>query len=1145
MMSKLFQRIVLVFLLVSFFNVSVSAQKKQELSTEKYQYIGESVQNYLRYTATVYGKITVNKMYIFPKKNLEIHFSNALSEYPIRENDVTAIESIVKNSLPADYKDYNVAIYSAQTILEDLASPFYSVNSKKAQDNAKAFLKARKKANVKVWVENISKLSDPSMGLSDKHIALWQSHGMYYDQKLQRWEWQRARIFQTVEDLYTQSYVVPFLVPMLENAGAYVMMPRERDCRREELVIDNVDNAFVSEGEWTDAGVLAFANPKEYYIGDENPFKMGNALMTNVSKGESKVVAKWIPSVPENGQYAVYVSYVSLPKSTDAATYVVKHNGGETKFSVNQQIGGGTWVFLGTFPFEKANKEQGVYLSNESSSKNDKNSSVVVADAVKIGGGTGNIARYPFVGEGADAFANVKSSDKAANVSKQASIEEKDYCKYELNPQVSGAPRYTEGARYWLQWAGFAKEVYSSTDFVNDYNDDYRSRGLWVNALSGGSYVNPKQEGLKVPVDMSFAFHSDAGTTLSDSLIGTLAIYTRFSGDSDLYPTGEPRIAGRELADLIQTQIVDDVRSQYEIKWPRRGLWDKSYYESRSPEVPAMLLELLSHQNFADMRYGLDPNFRFTVSRAIYKGILKFLSQRDGRGYIVQPLPVENFAAVLSQSENAAPMAKLSWSAKMDPIEPTAVPRKYIVYKAVRAAVEEDSRMNEYEAAGFDNGTLVEGTSYEVALNPGEICSFKVTAVNDGGESFPSEILSVGLTENWKDSYTALVVNGFDRVSAPASFATRDSSRAGFDNALDGGVPYLRDFSYIGAQHEFRREIPWMDDDAPGFGASYGNYERTVVAGNTFDYPYIHGKAILKAGYNFVSSSRGAVTSGAVDLKNFPAVDMIMGKQVSTLVGRKNNLEVRYEVFPIELQKAIAQYCYNGGNLLVSGAYIASDLWDSIYEKDAPKSLNSDLVAVNAKIRAMKAELNELVDNLYKKSSEVSKSNNEIGFDYYANDTIAVSKVIDNVNATHLFIDSITNAMKESSELIAKFEAGADKDMRSREFAMNILKFRWMTHYASADAQVNSVQNPFNIAGEFSFFNKLNSKSYAVENPDAFVPVGENAFTIYRYSDNNISAGVAYKGDDYKSVSLGFPIEALKSQDQIDALIAEIFKFFE
>ena len=34
-----------------------------------------------------------------------------------------------------------------------------------------------------------------------------------------------------------------------------------------------------------------------------------------------------------------------------------------------------------------------------------------------------------------------------------------------------------------------------------------------------------------------------------------------------------------------------------------------------------MLLELLSHQNFADMRYGSDPRFKFLVSRAIYKGI--------------------------------------------------------------------------------------------------------------------------------------------------------------------------------------------------------------------------------------------------------------------------------------------------------------------------------------------------------------------------------------------------------------------------------------------------------------------------------------------------------------------------------------------
>ncbi len=68
-----------------------------------------------------------------------------------------------------------------------------------------------------------------------------------------------------------------------------------------------------------------------------------------------------------------------------------------------------------------------------------------------------------------------------------------------------------------------------------------------------------------------------------------------------------------------------------------------------------------------------------------------------------------------------------------------------------------------------------------------------------------------------------LIVNCFDRVSAPASYATKDTTRGGFADYLDHGVPYLRDISYIGSQYEYRREIPWMDDDSPGFGASYAD----------------------------------------------------------------------------------------------------------------------------------------------------------------------------------------------------------------------------------------------------------------------------------------------------------------------------------
>ena len=31
----------------------------------------------------------------------------------------------------------------------------------------------------------------------------------------------------------------------------------------------------------------------------------------------------------------------------------------------------------------------------------------------------------------------------------------------------------------------------------------------------------------------------------------------------------------------------------------------------------------------------------------------------------------------------------------------------------------------------------------------------------------------------------------------------------------------MNDYSFIGAQHEYRRHIPWMDDDAPGFSFRY------------------------------------------------------------------------------------------------------------------------------------------------------------------------------------------------------------------------------------------------------------------------------------------------------------------------------------
>ena len=162
-------------------------------------------------------------------------------------------------------------------------------------------------------------------------------------------------------------------------------------------------------------------------------------------------------------------------------------------------MGGGTWIYLGTFGFDAGKSNAGkVVLSNRS----EKAGRIVTADAVKIGGGMGNMARRI---SDAGATENIKSSDG------NAAIVHKEMPKIDYPYEISGYPRFCEAARYWLQWAGIPDSVYSDSQGKNDYTDDYKCRGIWVNYLAGGSTVNPTEQGLNIPVDMAFAFHSDAG----------------------------------------------------------------------------------------------------------------------------------------------------------------------------------------------------------------------------------------------------------------------------------------------------------------------------------------------------------------------------------------------------------------------------------------------------------------------------------------------------------------------------------------------------------------------------------------------------------------------------------------------------------
>ena len=787
-----------------------------------------------------------------------ITLGEEFAQQDITEKLVNKTYKKIKKSLPRQYNKHKLIVMANGMPIEDY------IPGRKSDNEYDSYWDGIDYKG-KPWVSNISKPNNISLGLSNRHIALWASHGRYYDQKKGLWKWQRPNLFCTTEDLFTQTIVVPYLIPMLENAGATVFTPRERDWQTKEIIVDN-DKGVSGEGSWygehtekepwTDTGERGFGFRNGILRDGENPFTMGTARMIRTTKKEDKAIAIWQPNFKEEGRYAVYVSYQTMPKSVDDAHYIVRHKGQETHFIVNQKMGGGTWVYLGTFDFDKGeNPFNCVALTNQS-----KRKGVVTADAVRFGGGMGNIER------GGD---------------------------------ISHMPRCLEAARYYAQWAGAPYSIYGNKTGTDDYAEDINTRSLMTNWLAGGSPYVPAKEGKKVPIELSLAVHSDAGYERDGkSLVGSLAICTTSFNDGRLN-SGISRFASQDFIEALRSNVTRDLSKKYK-RWNWRYLWDRNYSETRLPEVPSAIIETLSHQNFPDMKLGQDPNFKFTMARSIYKTILRYVSQMHRRPCIVQPLQPHLFKATLTGDNKV----KLSWKAQDDELEPTAVPTSYNIYVAAGTG-------------GFDNGTNVRGTSYTMELEPGVMYRFKVTAVNRGGESFPTSTLSAyyqpGATK------TAMVINGFSRLSAPA---VRDNiHEQGFDIEEDAGVSYGLTAGWSGKQQCFNKST--MGSTEPnGLGYSGNEMAGNFVMGNTFDYVYTHADAIAATKkYNVVSCTSETVESGIVDLINYDVVDLALGLQKYDA-----NSTVFYKSIPSMLRNKLSAYVLGHGKLIASGAYIGSDL---------------------------------------------------------------------------------------------------------------------------------------------------------------------------------------------------------------------------
>lgn len=843
-----------------------------------------------------------------------IELSASTLNWPWRPDSISALKAAIVDMMPQPPQSPPQIIVSDRP-LEDYIPKWYVAGRAPREGATSAPPHA-----VAPLRRNVSAASQPSnQSLAGRHIVVWASHGQLYDNKNRMlWQWQRPRMFTTVEDMFTMSFVNMYLIPMLENAGAIVFNCRERDFQVNEVVVDDGDVASRSSSSagfrttaarkgnsFVTTSTKGFGSGHTPYADGVNPHALGTTRMARTAAAAS-ASAWWTPEIPEEGVYAVYVSYASLPASAPDAHYTVHHAGGATSFLINQQMAGNSWVYLGSFHFAAGSDSRSgsVELSNESATAG----TVVSADAVKFGGGMGNIQR---------------------------------------GGKVSGFPRYAEGARYWLQYCGVdPKLVWAFSSIAGEeYTEEYISRSEYGNYLVGaprGPRADRNFPGLGVPLDLSFAMHTDAGITTG--IAGTLLLYNSRGGDRQKqFPDGRDRLLCRDLADLIQTQIVDDLRAQYCSSWSRRALQDGNLAESRQPNFPAALLELLSHQNYDDMKFGLDPQFRFDVARAIYKGMLRFLATEYSFIPVVQPLPPDHLKV-----QTLGPDAiRVSWQVVRDPLEPSAQPAGYVVY------CRQDN-------GGFDNGTRVDGeekTYVDVPVaNPGTILSFRVTAVNAGGESFPSETLSACIGE--AGAPRAIIVSGFTRLAPPAMLPGR---LEGAHRWIDRGVGDHWTCGLTGDQYDFDRSHPWLGNDTPftndnpGHGASYGDLEKKQELGNTFDYAVRHGRSLTACGWGFDSVSAQALAAdpaAATMLARYKVVDWLLGEQRTTMPpeahdgqhGAADKMKPRFQTWPRSHQKIVREYLGAGGRLFVSGAYVATDLMNSPLSATEDKAFLKDVL---------------------------------------------------------------------------------------------------------------------------------------------------------------------------------------------------------
>jgi len=286
---------------------------------------------------------------------------------------------------------------------------------------------------------------------------------------------------------------------------------------------------------------------------------------------------------------------------------------------------------------------------------------------------------------------------------------------------------------------------------------------------------------------------------------------------------GNPVTEGSaDLQKAVHNELVHDIRVGWDATWVDRGMRSMNLGELRelwdddpTVRIPGVLIEVAYHDHPDDTDALKEPHFNQLAARAIYQGIVKYFEQRDGVDLTLLPEPPTH----LMVQNVGGGQVRVSW--RPSPTDTIGLAGDaatgYRVYTST-------------DGLGWSNGIPVAGTVYTLTgLAPGQLLFVRVSATNDGGESFPSETLAARVG----GEAAVLLVNGFDRLNRTMLVPDYDP--------VEG--------------HNMRMFLDRM---------------------NSYDYVIQHGSVIS---YAFDSAANEAVRDGQISLGNYALVDWILGEE--------------------------------------------------------------------------------------------------------------------------------------------------------------------------------------------------------------------------------------------------------------------------